>query len=168
MLARLRENGPVVLVPGAWAVVVGAHTGAVTQRTFLIAHTVMALLLGAFTVLSWSEMTDGVLRVWKAVLVTGFFFTVAGIVGLVGFAESLLLGVSLYGWILAPTAGLGYTAREGEAPYAYAFGVSLSLIGAVLYTASILTDPSIPVSVVAIAVVGAGQTVGIADAVYRY
>jgi hypothetical protein len=167
----LRENGPIVLVPAAWTVAGAAHAGVVSGRTFLIAHAVMAAVLFVFPVVSWNEMKEGVLRVWRTVLVVGFFITVSGAAGLYGVhGEEILLGVSLYGWMLLPAAGLAYTARESDAPHASAFGAALSLVGAALYavgvTASVIGVPH--AALLAIAVVGIGQTVGIADAVYRY
>lgn len=171
----LRENGPVLLVPSAWSVVAAAHAGAVSGRTLLIAHAVMATILLVFAVASWDEMNEGVLRAWRAVLVGGFFMTVGGTAGLVGApvpAEEALLAVSLYGWMLAPAAGLAYTARESEAPYAYAVGAVLSVVGAFVYAAGSVASgaltPQQTVAVASVAVVGVGQTVGIADAVYRY
>lgn len=169
----LRENGPVLLVPAAWGVVGAAHAGAVAERTLLIAHIIMAVILFVFAVASWKEMNEEVLRVWRSVLVVGFFFTVGGAVGLAGapvLPERVPLAVSLYGWMLAPAAGLAYTARESDAPYAYAVGAVLSVVGAGVYAATV-TASVVYVSqpaLVAITLVGVGQTVGIADAVYRY
>lgn len=167
----LRENGPVVLVPAAWGVVGAAHAGVVSERTLLIALTVMATVLLMFAVVSWNEMKEGVLRAWRTVLVVGFFLTVSGAAGLYGApGENVLLGVSLYGWMLLPAAGLTYTARESDAPYPSAFGAVLSVVGALVYavgvTASAVSVPQ--AALLAVAVVGLGQTVGIADAVYRY
>ncbi|MDZ7689439.1 MAG: hypothetical protein U5J64_12155 [Halobacteriales archaeon] len=171
MTDSLRENGPVVLVPSAWAVVGAARIGTVSERTLLIAHIVMATVLLLFAVVSWNEMKEGVLRAWRAVLVAGFFITSAGALGLYGVPYTrALLSVALYGWMLVPGVGLAYTARESEAPYATyasAIGALLSLIGAVVYALS--STGVVPVPPTAgIAVVGVGQTVGIADAVYRY
>lgn len=173
MVAILRENGPVVLVPSAWTVAGAAHVGAISERTLLIAHGVMAVLLAAFAFASWSEMREGVLRVWRGILVGGVFFTVAGVAGLVGsHSEDVLQGVSLYGWFLAPAVGLGYTAYESDAPHAYALGALLSFLGAVVYTVTLFPSASgatvADLEMVAIVLVGVGQTVGIGDAVYRY
>ncbi len=176
MSGPLRENGPVLLVPSAWGVVGAAHVGVVSERTLLIALTVMAAILLAFAVLSREEMREGVLRAWLYVLVGGFFLTVAGAVGLAGIAapfRDALLAVSIYGWMFAPAAGLAYTARESDAPRAYAAGAVLSVVGASAYTVAIVGSagfvfaPGVP-AVGALAVVGVGQTIGIADAVYRY
>ena len=167
----LRENGPVLLVPAAWGVVGAAHAGVVSERTLLIAHAVMAVILLVFAVVSWNEMGEGVLRVWRNVLAVGFFLTVSGLAGLYGIpGDSVFLAVSLYGWMLLPAAGLAYTARKTDAPYPSAFGAFLSVVGALVYavgvTAPVLSVPQ--PSLLAVALVGVGQTVGIADAVYRY
>ena len=171
MTDPLRENGPVVLVPAAWLVVGAAHAGFVSERTLLIAHTVMAVVLLLFPAVSWDEMEEGVLRVWRGVLVVGFFLTFSGGAGLYGVpGREVLLGVSLYGWMLLPAAGLAYTARESDSPYPSAFGAVLSVVGALVYAAGV-TLRVVPLpqpELLALAIVGAGQTLGIADAVYRY
>ena len=172
----LRENGPILLVPSAWGVVAAAQTGAVSERTLFIALTVMATILLIFAVVSRNEMDEGVLRAWFSVLVVGFFLTTAGAVGLAGLVASadILLAVSIYGWMFTPAAGLAYTARESESPasYANAAGAVLSVVGAAIYTVSLVgfeaPFPSPTLAVAAVSVVGVGQTVGIADAVYRY
>jgi len=167
----IRENGPIVLVPAAWGVVGAAHLGVVSNRTLLIAHVVMAVIILIFTFLSWNEMSDGVLWAWRGVLAAGVFLTTAGALGLYGMPYSrALLSVGLYGWMLTPAAGLAYTARESEAQYATyasAIGSLLSIVGAGVYAASSVGIVPLPVTA-AIAVVGVGQTLGIADAVYRY
>lgn len=166
----LRDNGPIVLVPAAWSSVGAAHAGVFSERTLLIAHAVMATVILVFAVVSWKDMEEGVLRAWRAVLAVGFFLTVSGGVGLYGApGEKLLLGISLYGWMVLPAAGLAYTARMSEAPYPSAFGAALSVVGALVYTVGVTVSAfSVPQALLAIAVVGVGQTVGIADAVYRY
>lgn len=165
----VRENVPVLLVPSAWGVVGAVHVGMVTERTLMIAHVVMAVMLFLFAVTSWKEMESGVLRVWRAVLAVGFFVTSAGAFGLYGVPLSdVLLSVALYGWMLLPGVGLAYTARESDAPLAYAVGALLSFVGVVVYTAAFVF-PELPhLELTAVALAGVGQTVGIADAVYRY
>lgn len=175
MSGPLRDNGPVLLVPSAWGVVGAAHVGFVSERSLLIAHGVMATILFVFAVLSRNEMSEGVLRAWLYVLVAGFFFTIAGTVGL-AVAEptrEALLGASIYGWMFAPAAGLAYTARESDSPRAYAVGAALSVVGASAYTVAVVgSGASVfapdALAVAAVLIVGVGQTIGIADAVYRY
>lgn len=163
----LTENGPVVLVPAAWTVTGAAVAGRIEPRTVLIAHGVMALLIAGFAAASWSEMSDGVLRAWRAVLVAGFFVTLAGFAGLYGEVpyETAFLGVSLYGWFFLPAAGFVYTAREVKVAYPYILGAVLTVAGAGLYTYALVTGFA---PTAGIALVGVGQTAGIADAVYRY
>ncbi|WP_231754494.1 hypothetical protein [Halapricum sp. CBA1109] len=83
MLRRLRENGPVVLVPLAWTFAIAAHRDLLALRTVLVAHLVMDSIILVFTVLSWRDMDTGILLTWRRVLVAGFVLTVAGTVGLV-------------------------------------------------------------------------------------
>ncbi len=98
MLRRLRETGPVVLVPVAWLFALLAHVGTLATRTVLLAHVVMAVLLIGFLVLSWTEMTEGVLRVWRTVILVGVPVTLSGVAGLlVRPGGTVLLAVALVG-----------------------------------------------------------------------
>jgi hypothetical protein len=171
MFRRLRETGPVVLVPGAWLFAVLAHVGTLSHRTILIAHVVMTVLLVAFLVLSWADMTEGVLRVWRMVILVGVPVTLAGVAGLlVRPRATALLAVALVGWMVVPALALARTApmlpSEMSGRIA-TVGGGLSMFGAVLYGAGwFLSAPAVVLA--ALACVGAGQTAGIADAVYRY
>jgi hypothetical protein len=166
---RARESGPAVLVPLAWTLVGAAHVGLVAVRPLLVAHVVMVALLVAFVVLSWREMATGVLRAWRAVVLAGVPVTLAGTVGLLGASpDPTLLGVSLYGWMLLPAAGLAYTAtREVTVAWPYAGGAAACLVGAAVHAAAPATVGPLG-TVVGLALVGAGQTAGIVDAVVRY
>jgi len=155
------ENGPVVLVPAAWIVAGATDAGWLEMRTLLIAHGVMAVLIAVFAVLGWKDMSEGVLSVWRAVLVAGLPVTAAGFVGLYTDAAPLT-ALALYGWFLLPAVGFVYTAREVGTPAPYVLAAFLSAVGAVVYASAV--SPA----VAGIAVVGVGQTIGIADAVYRY
>lgn len=162
MLRRLRENGPVVLVPLAWSFVTAAHLGAVARRTLLIAHLVMATLLLAFAALSWTDMREGALLVWRRVIVVGFVFTVAGAAGLV-LSDRRLLWVAVVGWMLLPAAGLWDTGRRGARPArAYLAGGACSALGTVVY---VLGPNGSAATLAGLALVGIGQTAGIVAAV---
>lgn len=171
MLRRLRETGPVLLVPLAWTFATLAHVGTLTTRTVLIGHVVMTVLLVAFLVLSWEEMHEGVLRVWRTVILLGVPVTLSGVAGLlVRPGATALLAVSLVGWMVLPALALGRTApmlpSETSGRIA-TVGGGLSLFGAVLYAGGwFLSTPTVVLA--ALACVGLGQTAGIADAVYRY
>jgi hypothetical protein len=169
MLRGLRENGPVVLVPLAWTFATAAHLDLLALRTVLIAHLVMDGIIAVFTVLSWREMTDGVLLVWKRVLLVGLVITLAGTAGLVADPplEPLLTG-TVVGWMLVPAAGLVFTGRlVDRRPRAYTVGGVLSVLGAVAYAGGVAG--SVTVFVLAgLALAGVGQTAGIVAAVYDY
>ncbi|WP_135305300.1 hypothetical protein [Haloarcula amylovorans] len=162
MLRRLRENGPVVLVPLAWTFATAAHLGLLAARTVLIAHAVMATIIAAFTVLSWREMTDGVLLVWRRVLVVGLPITLAGVAGLLGDIEPLLTAT------VVPAVGLAYTGRHVDrTPWAYTGGAAASAAGVVVYLAGV----ALPVSALVLAgltLTNVGQTAGIVAAVRDY
>lgn len=166
MFRTVRANGPALLVPAAWIVVGGAVLGIVSEHALFVAHVVMSLLLVAFLVGSWGEMTTGVLRAWKAVILAGTPVTLAGVVGFLsldGLAVPTepLLAVALYGWILLPAAGLAYTGRRADATArAYDVGAACCLAGAVGVALA-----GRPVETAAgLGVVGVGQTIGIAAA----
>ncbi|SIR94295.1 hypothetical protein [Natronorubrum thiooxidans] len=110
MLRRLRENGPIILVPLAWTFVTAVHLGLASEHALFIAHLVMAVIIVVFTALSWSAMDRGVLLAWRRVLLAGLVVTLAGGVGFLGPAVATPLFVlSLAGWMLIPAAGLAYT-----------------------------------------------------------
>ena len=165
VLGRVRETAPVVLVPAAWTVVTLAHSGTVTERTLLIAHVVMDVLLVAFAALSWSDMTEGALRSWRTVLVAGLVFTLAGTYGLATDGDPALLALTVYAWMLLPAAALAHTGQlvpPEDGPRVYTTGAILSGVGAVLYLG---TYVDFEVATVAgLALVGAGQTAGIVNA----
>ncbi|EMA63535.1 hypothetical protein [Halorubrum kocurii] len=168
---RLRENGPALLVPAAWLVVVAAVLDVVSTRALFVAHVVMSVLLVAFVVASWRDMSAGVLRTWKLVILAGTPVTLAGVVGFLALGGTLdlppdaLLAVSLYGWALLPAAGFASTRGRVEAgAWVYDLGVGCCVAGAV----GVAAAPSATWTAVALGVVGAGQTAGILDATLRY
>ena len=170
MLRRLRENGPVVLVPLAWTFATAAHLDLLALRTVLIAHLVMDAIIAAFTVLSWREMTVGVLLAWKRVLLAGLVVTLVGTAGLLAdpLAEPLLT-VTVVGWMLVPAAGLAYTGRHVERrPRAYTAGAALSGVGAVVYTGGAVAVGSVALVLAGLTLTNVGQTAGIVAAVYDY
>jgi len=170
MVRRLRENGPGLLVPLAWTFVTAAHVGIVTERTLLIAHVVMVVILVAFTVLSWRDMAAGVLRAWRAVMVVGLPVTLAGTAGLLADpGRPLLQGLAVYGWMLLPAGALAYTGQEVDAgAWIYYAATACCAVGAVLYAVAGLDVGGTATLVAGLALVGVGQTAGILDAVVRY
>jgi hypothetical protein len=169
-MGTLTDVGPAGLVPAAWTVTIGAHTSSlVSERTLLIALSVMDVLLLAFLLAAYAEMDGPVLRAWRGVLAGGFLVTLAGTVGLaLDPNQPVLLAVSLYGWMVLP--GLAYvrTGRmvtETPARYVYVAAAGTSLAGAVLYAVGHLgsVEPAVT-TVVGLAVVGIGQTAGIVTA----
>lgn len=169
MFRRVRETGPALLIPSAWGLVAAAHLGVVTTHPVFVMHAVMSVLLVAFAAASWGEMTSGVLRAWRAVIVAGTPFAVAG---LAGFALSnpptALFALALGGWMLLPAAGFGYTARDLSAgAWVYAAAAAGCPIGAGLYAYGAVTGSG-TMQGAGIAVVGVAQTAGIVDAVIRF
>lgn len=186
---RLRENGPVVLVPLAWSFATAAHLGVLRARTVLIGHIVMDAVLTAFAAASWSEMTEGVLRAWKLVLLVGLGFTLSGTVALLGTPEQsadvpsadrasaetgstseTALSLTVLSWMLIPAAGLAYTGLhvdENDAPRVYLAGAVCSVLGAVAYASAPSDAPADTRRLLGLALANAGQTAGIVNAVYQ-
>lgn len=174
-MPRLTDVAPAGLVPAAWLVTIGAHTGFVSARTVFVALVVMNVLLVAFFLASLGDMT-GVLRVWQSVIVAGLIATLAGMadMALSGGSTGVLAGanpvlpVTLYAWMLLP--GLAYvpTGRAHERASLrriYLAAAALSLAGVGLYALGHLGGVSpTPAMVGGLAAVGVGQTAGIATA----
>jgi hypothetical protein len=165
-LGTVRDAGPTVLVPLAWLVVAGAHRGVVGEDAVFVAHLVMAAFIAAFAVTGWSQMATGALRGWRAVLVVGLAVTIAGIGGFV-LSSRELLAISIVGWMALPAVGLAYTGYLFESARAvYYTSAALSGLGAVAYVIS-MGGAASGVSLLGLALVGIGQTVGIVDAAVR-
>lgn len=166
MLRRIRETGPVGLVPLAWLVVTGAHLDLVSNEAIFIAHLVMVLFIAGFVVTGWSAMATGALAGWRAVMIVGLAITLIGIGGFLAPSEPAL-AISLVGWMVLPAAGLAYTARELAVARLRYLGAALaSTIGAICYVAW-LAGVSELIALVGLALVGLGQTAGIVDASVR-
>jgi hypothetical protein len=170
MFRRLRENGPVLLVPLAWAFATVAHLDLVTLRTVLIAHLVMDAILVAFTVASWAEMIEGVLWAWRTVLLVGLGLTLAGTVGLLATPPiESLLSLTVIGWMVVPAAGLIYTGENvTAAPRVYTAGAVLSAAGALVYAVGVLGTVGKIGVVAGLVLAAVGQTAGIVNAVVQY
>jgi len=173
---RLRENGPVVLVPLAWSFATAAHLGRLETRTVVIAHLVMDGILASFAAASWSEMSEGVLRAWKLVLLVGLGFTLVGTTALLGQSEDesteeTVLALTVLSWMLVPAAGLAYTGlrvKEDEAPRIYLAGAVLSVLGSLAYASAPSDSPASSRKLLGLTLANVGQTAGIVNAVYQY
>jgi uncharacterized membrane protein HdeD (DUF308 family) len=171
---RLRANGPALLVPAAWGVVLGAHVGAVATRTLLVAHGVMTVLLVGFAALSYREMREGVLAVWWLVIAAGIPVTAAGLVGLAAPALArAALPLAVGGWMLLPGVALLETGRtmrtaDTDPSTVYLAAGSLSVVGALAYGTGLFLGGGQRALVAGLVLVGVGQTAGIVDAVARY
>lgn len=169
MLSTIRDGGPVLLIPAAWATVGATQVGPVGDQAIFVAHLVMAGFITIFTVSGWRQMDEGALRAWRTVLVVGLGLTLSGIAGfLVPTGATALHAVSLVGWMLLPAAGLAYTGQEiPAARLTYIGGAVLCLVGAASYVLALGTLESDVGSLAGITLVAIGQTAGIVDASRR-
>lgn len=168
MIERIRDLGPVVLVPAAWLATLGAVLGVLGSDGMTIAHAVMIAFISFFLLTGSQSMSTGSLRAWRAVMVLGLPITVAGFAGFfVEQGTTALFSVSLVGWMVLPAAGLAYTATEiPAARLLYGGGAVLSVLGAISMVAYIVGTDAI-FAVIGIALVAVGHTAGIADASLR-
>lgn len=168
MFRSLRELGPSVLVPLAWAFVTVSHLNLVSDHTLFVAHVVMAVLLAGFTVTGRSEMQEGILCVWWRIIAVGFVVTVIGVVGFqVAPSGTVLLGVALGGWMTLPAIGFVYTGkRVTGGAWIYFGGAAACLVGVALYAVGFFGGPELQIA--GLVCVGIGQTAGILDATLRY
>lgn len=169
MRRAIREAGPGLLIPLAWAVVGAAHRGTVSARSVFIAHLVMVAFMAFFLKTGWSEMNDRVLQGWRVIIVVGVVITALGAVGfLVPAAATALWTLSLGGWMLLPAVGLAYTGLLlPEATRIYVGSATLTFVGAVGYGLAAVGGIEL-LALAGIAAVGVGQTIGILDAIARY
>lgn len=183
---RLRENGPAVLVPLAWSFALAAHLGWLEDRTVLIAHLVMDIILASFAAASWSEMAEGVLRVWKVVLLVGLGTTLSGTAALLwrsddsngdgdddddSTANGRVLSFTVLSWMIVPAAGLAYTGARveaDEAPWVYYVGALCSALAVLAYASAPADSPAVGRKLSGLALANVGQTAGIVNAVYQY
>lgn len=178
MLRQLRETGPVVLVPLAWLFATTANLQLLEPRTVLIAHLVMDVLLFGFAALSWRDMQEHpVLRAWLGVIVVGLGITLVGTYALATDGNETLLRATVFGWMLVPAVALYYTGRilpAEEKATLYTVGGWLSGLGALFFVDATVGGPfsrlfgSGGLTLLAFALVGIGQTVGIVVAVLEY
>lgn len=168
MIERVRDLGPVVLVPAAWLATLGAVLDLLDSDGMAIAHAVMLVFILFFLLTGYQSMASGALRVWRGVMVLGTPITAAGFAGFfVTTGETALFSVSLIGWMLLPAAGLAYTAGEiPEARVIYGGGAVLSVLGALGMLAFVAGTSDI-FAVIGITLVGIGHTVGIGEASLR-
>jgi len=168
MLWEARDAGPILLIPAAWTAAAAAQFGYLSTTGMFIAHLVMAAFITFFAVTGWSAMATGALRAWRLVLVVGLGLTLAGIAGFLGApGETVLLAVSLVGWMVLPALGLFYTGQQLlDARPLYWGGGVLSILGAALFVAT-LGPVGESVTLIAYLLVGLGQTAGILDAARR-
>jgi hypothetical protein len=168
VLGEIRDLGPVVLVPAAWIAAAASVRGPLGSDGMLIAHGVMAAFIASFAVTGWTAMAGGAFRAWRIVMIVGLPVTLAGFAGFfLSSFDRVLFSISLIGWMVLPAAGLVYTARElPAARWLYLSAGALSAAGAVVAVVGLFGGTEILVFV-AIAIVGVGQAVGIADASYR-
>jgi hypothetical protein len=157
VISDIRDIAPVLLVPSAWVVSFLAISGAFRQDTVMVAHLVMVLFIGFFIATGYDNMRSGALRGWLVVLCLGFSVTVAGLVGFYTTDYTTLLHtVSIFGWMILPTAGLLYTGLKTDKRLYY-IASGMSLIGVIL----VIT----PVGFFGIFAVAVGHSIGIWKAV---
>jgi hypothetical protein len=163
----LERYGPVGLVPLAWTFTgIAVFTTLASERTVLIGLGVMTAIFAVFAL--QPDMGEGVLRIWRGVLVGGFLANVVGLAGLlVAALPRSLAAVSLAGWLLLPTVGLVLTGRQDPeyGQWHQGFAV-LAGIGAIQVGAGIVAFGD-TVAIPGLALVALGQTGSVLLAAYQ-
>lgn len=169
MLDSLRAYGPVVLVPLAWTFITAAHLDYVGNHPVFVAHVVMVVVLAGFAALSWRDMTEGVLRTWRGVIVAGIPVTLLGLASfVVTTAVAPLRTAAVVGWMLLPAYGLyetGMAVDSPQTPIVYVAGAALSGAGTVIYLAAVAApEEAVPVAVIGLTMVNVAQSASIVNA----
>lgn len=167
-MKSIRKYVPTILIPFAWAVALPQARRYIMESGVLVMHVVMIGFLTFFLITGWQKMNDeSVLNFWKWVIFLGLIPTFCGLIGVAAYQQSSLIMIDILGWAILPTAGMTYTGYiiQDKGQYIYYLSSVLSFVGViilflVLYKS--LQNPS-----VGIALVCAGHTMGIIEAVVR-
>jgi hypothetical protein len=165
LVGAVRRYGPVGLVPLAWSFTAAAvFTPLVTERTLTIALGVMSVIFAVFA--PQREMGEGLLRIWRYVLVAGLAVTLVGLADLLVTPADPLLWVTLYGWMVVPTVGLAWTGLAGApAPRLYLLFAAVSAVGVALFALAsgpAATGTGTPTAWAGLVALAAGHTAGVA------
>lgn len=162
MVGAVRRYGPVGLVPLAWSFTAAAvFTPLIAERTLTIALGVMSVIFVLFA--PQREMGEGLLRIWRYVLVAGLAVTLVGLADLLLTAADPLLWVTLYGWMIIPTTGLAWTGLAGApAPRLYLLLAAVSAVGVGLFALAGWLPATGTVRAAGLVVLAAGHTAGVA------
>lgn len=168
-MGHVTDLAPAGLVPAAWLLTGGAHASLVTDRTLFAGLLVMDILLVAFAVAAREEMTGVVLPAWEQVLLAGLLANLLGTADMAVRPDSNpALPVTLYAWMLLPAVAYLYTGSETRSRRyrrVYFAAALLSILGTGVYSVPLIgLAGGSTVTLAGIAVLGAGQTIGIAAA----
>jgi len=169
-LDRVLATLPAGLVPLAWGFTAAVAAGAVGERPLTIGLGVMAVLFAVFA--AQSAMAEGVLADWRLVIVGGLVVNGVALTDLLALSDGRLVPVAAYGWMLLPVPALVRTGRAVGAESRYLAFAALSVLGAAVAGVAVLTGgvaglSAGRVTLLGLALVGAGQTGSILDAVAR-
>jgi len=116
----IRERGPVVLIPAAWALTFAtAIFPGVDPYWIEHMHYFMVLFLTGFTLTSWKKMAENpVLDIWRKVIAAGALFTLMGGLSFTfkSYSGALAWSSIIY-WFIGPGIGL-YLSAEHMDEYA--------------------------------------------------
>lgn len=107
--------GPAFLVPSAWILTLFNVSGRASSTSVFIAHIVMIAFLTVFVYVGWDRMGEGMLKVWRTVILLGIPFTALGIVGfLTDLPETLTFVPDIVYWAFVPGLIAIYTGFEAK------------------------------------------------------
>lgn len=110
----IREYAPIGLIPAAWIMTfLTMIYPEISTYWIQHMHYFMLLFLGAFTVLSWKQMSSDVLYIWRKIIAAGILFTGFGALSFTTSSyTSVLTALSLGYWLIAPGIGCYLSAQK--------------------------------------------------------
>lgn len=110
----IREYGPIPLIPAAWILtfLTVVYPG-VDPYWIKHMHLFMLAFLAFFALFSWNEMQGKVMRTWRNVIATGFFFTAIATAGFyLNHYREILSFTGIIYWFTAPAHGFKVTSEN--------------------------------------------------------
>jgi len=146
LVSMIREYAPIALIPAAWIMTFATMISPGIE-TYWIQHMhyFMILFLAGFTVFSWKKMDTPVLDIWRKVIASGIVFTGLGALSFTTTSySSILAGLSLGYWLIAPGIGCYFSAKHMTSHSENYRGVGYAgIISAILVSTTIFDDGTV-------------------------
>jgi len=159
----IREYAPIALIPAAWIMTFSTMIAPGIDAYWIQhMHYFVILFLTGFTVLSWKEMDSPVLDIWRKVIAAGTVFTLLGALSFTTSSySSILAGLSLAYWLLAPGIGCFQSAKQMTNYKKEYRGVGYAGIMSLLITFSGILSNTVFVTTIGLGFAAVSQTYSI-------